>query len=56
MRKILEATLHVDTESRLQRTEIVREIVATGEIIREILIERPLTLEDDRGHEMVLAR
>lgn len=55
MRRILEATLELDAESRLQRTEIVREILDTGEVTREIRIERPLTLEDF-GHEMVLER
>lgn len=54
MRKILEVHLDVDTAARLQRTEIIREH-ANGERTLEIMIERPLELED-RGHEMILAR
>lgn len=60
-RKILEANLQLDGTG-MQITEVV-ELHTSGEVLRDVRIELPLTLCDDktgrnngRGHEMVLAR
>lgn len=55
MRKVLGVTLEI--AGRMQHTVIVEEHPETGVRLETVLVEKPLTLEnDDRGHEMVLNR